>query len=170
MTNFVGLLSGLPLGAVLGFSVKSLVDALSRRAGRQHDKDLRLLQTAVEAATAFLSAAEQTARRNRAFAETEATLEGLVPPEQGEYDPFWEEGQQTMRGRWLAREEASTEAEQALTTLYLLMPEVGDPANDYLRLCRSTGPAPDPSEQTRQTARNKTEDLLKRRFKIQSLS
>jgi hypothetical protein len=121
--------SALPLGALIGILIKWLVDVVTERGRRRHQRELRLLDTAVQAAVAFLSAAERTTRGSQSRDHAYRVLDGSKRPDN-------EDGYREARERLMEVQgkfyEANQDAETALTTLYLLAPAVGDTADAYL--------------------------------------
>jgi hypothetical protein len=116
-------LTGLPLGTVLGFGAKWAVDLRTERGKRQHDRQMRLLDTSVDTAVTFLSAAERTSQAvdvaDRSLVDAKASAN---QDSYAEARRRWEEATQR-------RTEASREAEALLPAIYLLVPSAGDLAH-----------------------------------------
>lgn len=150
--------SGIPLGALLGFAGKWVVDLLAERGRRGHERKMRLLDTSMQAAVAFLSAAELTTRGAQSRDHALLVLDGNRRPDN-------EDGYRNAREDLMKVQEkfydSNEAAERALTTLNLLAPTVGETANAYLAACREAEAHPDNGKDERQRLRRETERILR---------
>jgi hypothetical protein len=146
------------LGALLGALGKWLLDYINARQLRWHERQMRLLDSAVDSAVRFLSAAERTTRACQNYEMAALSLEGAKGQEDEQtfqhFRNLWEEARRRQP-------EASLEAEELLPSLYLLVPTAGDVAHAYLDACRQARGYQDTGRDERQRLRRETEEAIR---------
>ncbi len=148
-----------PLGVLLGFIGKTVADRRTETRRRQHERGMRLLDTAVEASAAFLSAAERLAKTRIGVAQLWITHDAARDQKN---EAAFQENRMKLESARQKEGEVEAEADAALTSIYLLAGrEVGHLAHEYLEACR-TAWYPDESRDERFRLREAVEDHLRR--------
>lgn len=128
---------------------------------RQHERDMRLLESGLKAGVDFLAAADRTARARQHLDVASRSLDGAKSSQDQQiYDRYrneWEEARDTSVA-------AFNEAQTAYAALRMLVPAVADEAGRYLGLCMQADAHPDKSKDERQRARQEVEQALRQTF------
>lgn len=140
--------------------IKWLIDLQAVRKGREHDRDMRLFDSATEAAVTFLAACDRVTRWSRRISVVVNNLNRIAPTAKDD-NPIWRLNQDSHQRMEEQREEADQEADRALTALYLLLPETGKVAFAYLEACRKAVEGDDPNRQERHRLRRESEAVLR---------
>jgi hypothetical protein len=125
---------------------------------REHERRMRLLESALKAAVDFLAAADQTTHARQALDTAANTLgNAKQSADQQTYDRFretWEKAREEVQA-------AVADAENAYAALRLLVPAVADQARRYLDFCLQADAYPDKMRADRQRARQMVEETLR---------
>jgi hypothetical protein len=156
------LLAGLPIGVLVGITVKAVLDAFSERRRRRHDQEMRHLDAGIEHGVAFLSAADRLRRtaqdRSRAWYAWDTAKHGAAAFGASESLPQAE-------ARFVAADQAfaddMTAAQNAYNAVRLLIPSASDAAGEYLDLCATAGKFKHENEVKRDAARKRVEEIIR---------
>ncbi len=161
-----------PSRGLLGFFAKWIVDALTERRRRQHEHEMRLFDTAIQAAVTFLSAAESIQRstveheRSSLYVEDYRQRPLPTPRDNARIKDLDAEVEDARARKFAAAETART----ALSTLCLLFPEAREKAQHYLdasAIARLHDHEED--EEDREQLRDQLEGLLRKRLGTDSV-
>jgi hypothetical protein len=149
------------VAAIVATSVTAAITLRHQRQSedqrREHERRMRLLESALEAAVDFLAAADRTTRARQGLVMAANTLgNAKQSSDQQTYDRYretWEKAREELQA-------AVAEAEKAYAALRLLVPAVSDQARSYLDFCLQADAHPDANKADRERARQVVEETL----------